>query len=117
MFPERLKTLRQTQAKCSQTELAQRLGVTQSAIANWEGGQREPNYETTRKIADLFQVTVDYLMGRSDDPQGTAAAEEELKAALWGGDADLTPQEMDELWRDVREYAAYKAEQCRRKRQ
>lgn len=117
MFAERLKTLRQTKESYSQVELAQRLGVSQSAIANWEGGSREPNHETTRRIADFFEVTVDYLIGRSDNPKGGGPTEEELRAALWGGEADLTPQEMNELWRDVREYAAYKAEQCRRKRQ
>ena len=116
MFAQRMKELRQ-KGGCSQTDLAQNLGVSQSAVANWEGGSREPSHEMTRRIADWFGVTVDYLMGRSDDPKGGGATEEELRAALWGGEADLTPQEMDELWRDVKEYANYKAEQCRRKRQ
>lgn len=115
MFAERLKALRSAKGGLSQAELAAQLGVSQSAIANWEGGVREPNHETTRRIADFFGVTVDHLMGRGGDSQG--GGEEELKAAFWGGEADLTPQEMDELWQDVREYAAYKAEQCRRKRQ
>lgn len=116
MFANRLRQLRESSGYKSQQELAGALGVAQSTVANWECARREPNYETTVKLADFFGVTVDYLMGRSDDPQGGAVSDEGLKAAFWGGEADLSQEEMDELWRDVREYAAYKAEQARRKR-
>lgn len=116
MFEKRLRTLRETKGFQSQQALADELGVAQSTIANWEGGRREPNHETLVKLADFFQVTVDYLMGRSDDPQGGKVTDEAVKAALWGGDADLTREEMDALWADVREYAAYKAAQCKRRR-
>lgn len=116
MFAARLRGLRENSGYRSQQDLAAALGVAQSTVANWECGRREPNHETTVKLADFFGVTVDYLMGRSDDPQGGAVSDEGLKAAFWGGEEDLSPQEMDELWKDVREYAAYKAEQVRRRR-
>lgn len=117
MFSERLKELRMARGDMSQTELARLLGVSQSAVANWEGGKREPNHEVTAQVADFFGVTVDYLLGHSDDPQGGALTEEGLRAALWGGEADLSAAELEELWQDVRDYAAYKAQQCRRRRQ
>lgn len=117
MFEKRLRALREEQGFQSQQALADALGVAQSTVANWECGRREPNYETTRKLADFFQVTVDYLMGRSDDPRGGAVSDGALRAALWGGDVDLSEAEMDELWEDVQEYARYKAQQYKRRRQ
>lgn len=116
MFEKRLRALREEQGFPSQQALADALGVAQSTVANWECGRREPNYETTRKLADLFQVTVDYLMGRSDDPHGGVVSDGALRAALWGGDMDLSEPEMEELWEDVQEYARYKAQQYQRRK-
>lgn len=117
MFAKRLRALREEQGFQSQQALADALGVAQSTVANWECGRREPNYETTVRLADFFQVTVDYLMGRSDDPQAGPVSDEALKAALWGGDGELSERELDELWEDVREYARYKAMQYKRRRE
>lgn len=116
MFEKRLRTLREEQGFRSQQALADALGVAQSTVANWECGRREPNYETTKKLADLFQVTVDYLLGRGDDPHGGAVSDGALKTTLLGGETGLSPAEIDELWEDVREYARYKAQQYQRKR-
>lgn len=117
MFAKRLRVLRESQGYTSQQALADALGVAQSTIANWECGRREPNHETLLRLADFFSVTVDYLMGHSDDPQGGRVTDASIKAALWGGDQDLSQAELDELWEDVREYAAYKAAQKQRRRQ
>ena len=56
MFEKRLRALREEQGFQSQQSLADALGVAQSTVANWECGRREPNYETTRKLADFFQA-------------------------------------------------------------
>lgn len=117
MFEKRLRQLREQNGYQTQQSLADALGVAQSTVANWEAGRREPNHETTLRLADFFRVSVDYLMGRTEEPPDTGDADGALKAALWGGDADLTEEEMEELWADVREYAAYKAQQCRRRRE
>lgn len=117
MFPKRLRLLRESQGYYTQQALAEALGVAQSTVANWEAGRREPNYETTSRLADFFHVSVDYLMGRSNVFNGTGSSDDQLKAALWGGDGELSQQELDELWEDVREYAAYKAHQCKRRRE
>lgn len=116
MFEKRLRQLREKSGYPTQQSLADALGVAQSTVANWEAGRREPNYETTARLADFFHVSVDYLMGRGELP-AEGETDGALKAALWGGDADLTEEEMEELWADVREYAAYKAQQCRRRRE
>ena len=62
----RLKDLRK-EKKMSQQKLADLLGVSRSTVAMWETSSNEPDNETLSRIADLFRVTVDYLLGRSDD--------------------------------------------------
>lgn len=66
MFSERLKELRKEKG-ISQYDLANDLGIVQSNIGNWESGRREPNYETVIRLARYFDVTVDYLIGASDE--------------------------------------------------
>ena len=63
----RLKTLRE-QKGLGQKEVAYHLKVSQPTISDWEKGRKTPSAKSTAKLADYFQVTVDYLLGRSDDP-------------------------------------------------
>jgi len=65
MFPERLKLLR-TEKRISQSLLATHLGVTQQAIARWEKGETEPDINTIQNLASFFDVSIDYLLGRTD---------------------------------------------------
>lgn len=62
MFCDRLKEIR-TKAGLSQLELAKKLFVTQQAVARWENNKNTPNPETLSKIADILNVSVDYLVG------------------------------------------------------
>ena len=66
-FPERLKSLRQ-QKKMRQKDVAEKLGITESAYGFYEQGRREPSHETLQQLADIFEVPIDYLLGRTDDP-------------------------------------------------
>ena len=63
VFPQKLKELRLKKG-LTQTELGEKVGVKQSTFTNWENGKREPNFETIIKIADLLEVSVDWLFGR-----------------------------------------------------
>ena len=67
MFSERLKTLR-AQADISQKELAERLFVSQQSVAKWETDKSTPNPDTIARIAEIFCVSSDYLLGISDNP-------------------------------------------------
>lgn len=44
------------------------MGVQQSTASNWETGRYEPDNDSLQKIASFFEVSVDYLLGQSDDP-------------------------------------------------
>ena len=67
-FPERLKSLR-TSKKVTQKTMAEYLSMGEQAYQKYEYGKREPNHETTIRLADFFNVSLDYLMGRSDNPR------------------------------------------------
>ena len=65
-IPEILKSLR-LESGFTQKQLGERLGIGQTTIACYENGTREPHIESLIAYADLFDCTVDYLVGRTDD--------------------------------------------------
>ena len=64
----RLKELRE-QRQISQVFLGMELGMSQNTISRYETGRREADYETLVAFADYFNVSVDYLLGRTDNPE------------------------------------------------
>ena len=64
-FSERLRQLRIAR-ELSQMLLSKYIGVSKSSVNMYERGEREPNLETLEKIADFFNVDMDYLLGKSD---------------------------------------------------
>lgn len=65
IFPVRLKELMEQTPKTSQQTLANVLGITRQAVANYQCGQSSPSWETIAKIAKYFHVSADYLLGLS----------------------------------------------------
>lgn len=63
---ERLSLLRK-ERKWSLQETADHLGIAKSTYAGYESGYREPSLHSLCQIADLFETTIDYLLGRTDD--------------------------------------------------
>lgn len=64
----RLKNLRQ-QKGITQLKLAMDLCMSQNSISRYETGEREADYKTLIAFADYFDVSIDYLLGRSDNPK------------------------------------------------
>lgn len=65
-FSDRMRELRRNCAM-TQLELAEKLSYKSTAISSYENSRNEPNIENLIKIANLFEVTVDYLIGNSDE--------------------------------------------------
>lgn len=65
MFSERLKLLRKSK-DLTQTELATILHLSHGAVAMWETNKRQPDNETLSRLADFFEVSIDYLLGRNE---------------------------------------------------
>ena len=61
-FGDKLKELRKAQ-KLTQRELAERLNVAKSVVSYYESGDRFPSYDVLVRIARIFHVTTDYLLG------------------------------------------------------
>ena len=65
----RLRALREG-IGLSQSKFADVIGSTQSSINRYENGQAAPTVELLRKYADYFDVSMDYIFARCDDPRG-----------------------------------------------
>lgn len=65
MLKDKLKELRKKKG-ITQTDFAKEFNISIGTIGNWETGNREPDYEMLQKIADYFDVSVDYLLGREE---------------------------------------------------
>lgn len=76
---ERIKELRKKH-RLTQVELAQKLDVTKGTVSTWETNSRTPNFDTLEQMCDLFQVGMDYLLGRSDDASPIVKTEEDTEA-------------------------------------
>ncbi|MDD3673441.1 MAG: helix-turn-helix transcriptional regulator [Synergistaceae bacterium] len=68
LFSERFKKCR-IENNYTQEKIAEELGAKRGTVASWEaGGYRIPELSKIYKAADVFDVSVDYLVGRTDDP-------------------------------------------------
>lgn len=64
MFAEQFKKLRRSRGY-TQVQLAEKLGVKKQSISNWENNNILPSVEMLLKIAEVFRVSTDYLLGRT----------------------------------------------------
>ncbi|WP_283578632.1 helix-turn-helix domain-containing protein [Limosilactobacillus ingluviei] len=65
MLGQKIRDLRK-QKRLSQTELGKYIGVSQTTVTAWENGRAEPSSGYLSKLADYFNVTTDYLLGRPE---------------------------------------------------
>lgn len=64
---QRIRQLRR-ELDLSQEELSKKIKVTTSAVGQYETGNKKPSYDTLCRLADVFDVTTDYLLGRTGHP-------------------------------------------------
>ncbi len=65
VFGDRLRELR-AENKVGQTQLAEELELSNASISNWETGKHEPSASALFKLAQYFDVGIDYLLGLRD---------------------------------------------------
>lgn len=63
----RIRELRRAR-RVTQLKMAMDLDISQNTISRYESGEREPGIAELIRIADYFHVSIDYLVGRTDDP-------------------------------------------------
>lgn len=69
VLAERLRSLRES-AQLSQLKMGEIVGAKQSSLNRYEQNQTSPSYDILIRYADYFDVSLDYLLGRTDEPQG-----------------------------------------------
>ncbi len=110
-----LKQLRKG-AKMTQPELADKLGISRSAVSMYEAGAREPDFETLEDIADLFNVDMNTLIGSEnlDSLPFKPPTDDDIKFALFGGRGEIT----DAMYDEVKNFASFvkKREESKRKK-
>ena len=67
VFSEHLRSIRQSQNK-TQKETAAAIGANERNYQDWEYGKNKPGFDSLVSLADYFDVSIDYLVGRSDNP-------------------------------------------------
>ncbi len=89
-------------ANISKNKLLTDLNLGKNSFVNWERRGTIPNGETLSKIADYFNVTVDYLLGTETKPSA-AVTDDDLKFALFNGADGIT----DEMFEEVKAFAKF----------
>lgn len=105
-FPERLLDARNMRG-LSQEELAKRAKLQPSAISHFETGSRKPSFDNLKRLADALEVTSDYLLGRTNDPNTVMDDD-----PLYRNYENLTTEER-ELARDFMESLAKRSRERR----
>ena len=97
MLGLRIKQLRE-ELKLNQEELAKKLNISPSTIAMYETNRRQPNYDILENLSNIFNCSLDYLLGKSN-----IRNPEEIKFANAGGiDIEgLSEEEINEIQRQV----------------
>lgn len=67
IFQNRLRSIRNERG-VSQRQAAQEFGITKVGYQNYESGRRQPSFDMLNALADFFGVSIDYLFGRTDNP-------------------------------------------------
>ncbi len=141
---QRIKA-RRKELGISAEKLAESLGISPATVYRYEKGDIEkmPG-DLLEPLAKALYTTPAFLMGWDDkglselsnllelaandnrlelatdilkELRQKRVSSEDIKAAFWGGDKDLSQEDIDELWDDVKDYARYKAEQKKRRKQ
>ena len=91
-------------------------GLSNSAVTDWKSGKAKPSADALSKIADYFNVSVDYLLNRVPTPTPTYTLPDDMKDiqfAFHGGAEGLTQDDID----DIREFVEFKRAQRNKDKQ
>ncbi|MEH7277610.1 helix-turn-helix transcriptional regulator [Bacillus toyonensis] len=110
MFGTKLNFLRK-EKKLRQEDMAKHLGIARTTYAMYEQGNREPDYDTLQKLADFFDVSVDYLLGRTEKRNNKELNSKdfftESKLNLWFKDIENAPpeklEELKQFWEFIKQ--------------
>lgn len=117
----RIKRLRNA-IGMKQSELASIVKYRQNTVSNWETGRSDPPLDALERMSSAFNVSIDYILGRDEkesDPVPLNVSDpvrSHLMAAFWGGEKDLSQEDLEDMWNDVEQFAAFLAEKKRQEK-
>lgn len=108
---ERLKSLRGSR---TQEEISKALGLSRARYSHYENNRVEPDTEILNKLADFYNVSTDYLLGRTDNPDGLNKDDEDFQEFIedpelkrWHRELPKTPEEdlrkLRKMWEIMKE--------------
>ena len=103
MFPERLKALR-FEANLTQNDVSRQFGVSQPTYSNWEKGEKKPTPDKYPKIAEFYNVSTDYLLGKSDYKNSDGILANLVLLLICAISLYLSDEEKKILEEDLREF-------------
>lgn len=102
MFGSRLRDLR-NKKKLTQDDLGKMLNVSGKTIGAWERDSRQPNIEAINKIASIFNVSTDYLLGNPEKISNTKTADIDDDSIIFTYEGRQIPKEdLEFMWRLMR---------------
>ncbi|SFM44075.1 helix-turn-helix domain-containing protein [Salibacterium qingdaonense] len=96
VWPKRLRKSREA-ANLNQKEAAKKFDITNYQLSRYENGHSNPDPDLISKFADLYEVSADYLLGRTDDP-----TPEQPSIFFYGG--EISEDEQEHLEEELRIY-------------
>lgn len=117
---ERLKLLRE-EKEWTKTYVAKKLNLNNlGTYANWEYGTREPDSEMITKIASLYNVSTDYLLGRTDnrsDPQDQSNIGQSIISHFRLNTADMDINDIEQLEEELNDYMEFLIKKAKEKKE
>lgn len=114
---ERIKFLSDKQGKSMQT-IAESIGLSKNIFYRWK--TTEPKGVDLQKVADYFDVSVDYLLGRTDDPELLTEIKKGPGSDLIGyfrlNTAEFDPDETEEIEDSLKDYTDFLVQKARERK-
>ncbi|WP_028982763.1 helix-turn-helix domain-containing protein [Sporolactobacillus terrae] len=104
-FNERLKSSRE-KTGLKQIDAARKVGIKNNTLSGYESGDRQPDYETLMKLADLYEVSIEYLL------RGQEPIKEENKNLFFFDMEGLSKEEIEDI-KSHYEYVKWKSKKGR----
>lgn len=118
---DRLFSLIDAQYK-EQKDFALTIGVHPTRVSEWRKRKSASYQKRLPEIAKALNTTTEYLLTGNEaqiksGDQSHEISEADIKAAFWGGEKDLSPEDLDAMWNDVKNFAAFVADKKRREKE
>jgi len=100
LIGKRLRMLREEKGQ-KQADIAKVLGVSRTTYTQYETEKSEPDLETVKRLAEYFNTTADYLLGRTDDPHPTKYKTADALIAFSGDTSDLNVEALERIIKEA----------------